>query len=723
MARNTQSRNTGARNAGRAGASPLLRWTVFLFLCSLVAGLSFAGGGYLGLTEKVAELEEPEDLSTHPTYIYSQPLGDNGESTRVIGSIFGGENRKTAPLDEMPQSLLDALVAKEDERFREHGGVDFWGITRALWTDVRAGGAVEGGSTITQQYARNAYLSQDRSVSRKLKEMALAVEIERQHSKDEILAKYLNTVYFGNNAYGAAAAAETYFDKSLGDLSISESAALVGLLTSPSTIGADPEEARWHRDTTLQQAFEGGYIARQDYVDALEEPLPEEWPAGAMAGGGLEGPQLTRNYTELVRDELVERYGSNTVLQGGLSVYTTLDLRAQEAAQETLYGEEGYLSGTEDPDAALVSLEPGTGKVRAMIGNRDQSSQFNLVTQAQRQPGSSFKPFALVAALEQGIDPETEFVSEDKEYELDHGFEETEEWQVENYGGTERGPISLQEALWESDNTVFTDLATNAGGRGLENGPEAIADAAERLGVSAQIDTDHPSLVLGAQEVSPMDMAKAYATIANYGRAVEPVTIERVVRDEDTSGEELVYEAPEPSGEQVIDEEVAEEAIRIMEGDIERGINSNASLGDRPAAGKSGTTDSFFDAWFIGFTPQLTTSVWLGYEEGGKTLDQVADGSPVVGTSYPADIWRDYNEIALDDEPVEEFRGDPLPEPEPPTRQASGTEEPEIPAEPAAAQPAAPPRDGAVPDPAAVPRAVPAAAVQEPAPGPMPGTE
>jgi penicillin-binding protein 1A len=442
-----------------------------------------------------------------------------------------------------------------------------------------------------------------------------------------------------------------------------------------------------------------------------------------MNGGGLEGPQLTRNYTELVRDELIERYGANTVLQGGLSVYTTLDLRAQEAAQETLYGEEGYLSGAEDPDAALVSLEPETGKVRAMIGNRDQSSQFNLVTQAQRQPGSSFKPFALVAALEQGIDRETEFVSEDKEYELDHGFEEAEEWRVENYGGTERGPISLQEALWQSDNTVFTDLATNAGGRGIEDGPETIADVAERLGVSAEIDTDHPSMVLGAQEVSPMDMAKAYATIANYGRTVEPQMMERVVRDEGTPEEELVYEAPEPSGEQVIDEEVAEEAIRIMEGDIEQGINSNASLGDRPAAGKSGTTDRFFDAWFIGFTPQLATSVWLGYEEGGRTLDEVADGSPVVGTNYPADIWRDYNEVALDGEPIEEFQGDQIPEPETPTRQASGAEAPEPPAEPAAAsssEAAAPPQngvEGAFPDQATAPQAVPAAAASNPVTG------
>src|SRR5918998_1197708 len=415
----------------------ILRAAGIFFLCVLVAALGLAAGGYLGLVRSVDKLGKPQNLETHPTYMYSAPLGGNDDSRRVIATIFQGENRKAAAKEEMPLHLLNALVAKEDERFMAHGGVDLWGIMRALYVDIRAGAAVEGASTITQQYVRNAYLSHDLSIIRKIKEALIAIEIERRNdNKDQILADYLNTVYYGNNAYGVGAAAETYFNKSVGDLTVAESATLVGILWSPSTLGEDRESSTYQRDLVLKKMFDAGYITYQEYTDAREEPLPGRWPVAPMVESGLTGPALTRDFAELVQEELVARYGANTVLQGDLSVYTTLDLEDQVTAREVLYDPSGYLPDPKGPDAALVSLEPETGRIRAMVGNRDQRSQFNLVTQGRRQPGSAFKPFALIAALEQGIDPETEFVSEEKEYILDMPrLEKPEKWTVQNYDG------------------------------------------------------------------------------------------------------------------------------------------------------------------------------------------------------------------------------------------------------------------------------------------------
>ena len=646
----------------------ILRGVGIILLCAVVAGVAFAAGGYAGLIRSVDRLGEPRNAETHPTYIYSAPLGGTGGSRRVIGTIFQGQNIKTASREEMPIYLLNALVAKEDERFMEHGGVDLWGIMRALWVDIRAGETVEGASTITQQYVKNAYLSHDRTWRRKIKEALIAIELERKNEdKDQILADYLNTVYFGNNAYGVQAASETYFNKSVEDLTVAESATLIGLLWSPSTLGQDREAAKVQRDLVLDKMAGAGYISRPDQISALEEPMPRRWPMAPMVESGLTGPSQTRDFAEMVQGELIDRYGVNTVLGGGLSVYTTLDLEAQVTAREILYAPDGYLPSEQSPDAALVSMQPETGRVTAIVGNRDPKAQFNLVTQGQRQPGSSFKPFALIAALEQGIDPKTEYVSEKKVYEVDVGTDRPERWKVKNYDSIERGTISLEEALWWSDNTVFTDLVMNAGGNGLDGGPAAVIDVAKRLGIEADFGArPHPSVVLGTQEVSPLDMATAYATIANGGRLVEPTVISRVVSDEGKAGEEMLYEAPtEPEGRQVIEPEIAHKATEIMIGDVTEGIAEDASLGERPVAGKTGTSESFFDAWFLGYTPQLLTGIWLGYAEGGQTLEYDLEYSRelngLAGGITPAQIWETYMEQVLAGEPIKEFEGVEIP--------------------------------------------------------------
>jgi membrane peptidoglycan carboxypeptidase len=646
----------------------ILRGVGIILLCAVVAGVAFAAGGYVGLIRSVDRLGEPRNVETHPTYIYSAPLGGTGGSRRVIGTIFQGQNIKTATREEMPIYLLNALVAKEDERFMEHGGVDLWGIMRALWVDIRAGETVEGASTITQQYVKNAYLSHDRTWRRKIKEALIAIELERKNEdKDQILADYLNTVYFGNNAYGVQAASETYFNKSVEDLTVAEAATLIGLLWSPSTLGQDREAAKYQRDLVLDKMAGAGYISRPDQISALEEPMPRRWPMAPMVESGLTGPSQTRNFAEMVQEELISKYGVNTVLRGGLSVYTTLDPEAQVTAREILYAPDGYLPIPQSPDAALVSMDPETGHITAMVGNRDPKSQFNLVTQGRRQPGSSFKPFALIAALEQGVDPDTRFVSEKKVYQVDAGTDEPERWRVKNYDGIERGTISLREALWWSDNTVFTDLVMNADGKGLENGPEAIADVANRLGISTNFpDHPNPSIVLGAYEVSPIDMATAYATIANGGRRVEPTMITRVVSDEGKDGERVLYEAPDhPEGKQVIDPEIAHEATEIMIGDVTQGIAEDASLGDRPVAGKTGTSENFFDAWFVGFTPQLLTGIWMGYADGGQTLEYDLEYARELNGLYggitPAQIWKTYMEQMLEGQPIEQFEGVEMP--------------------------------------------------------------
>ena len=331
-----------------------------------------------------------------------------------------------------------------------------------------------------------------------------------------------------------------------------------------------------------------------------------------------------------------------------------------------------------------------------MVGDRDANSQFNLVTQGRRQPGSSFKPFALIAALEQGIDPDTKYVSEKKEYKVDVGLDKPEKWKVQNYDGIVRGEISLEEALWWSDNTVFADLAMNAGGRGLKNGPEEIADVAKSCGITADFGPNIPSFDR-ARHVRGLSAGHgvAYATIANEGRRVEPTAISRVVSHEGESDEKILYMAPEhPEGKQVISEDIAHKATGIMVGDVTEGIAKDASLGDRPVAGKTGTSENFFDAWFIGYTPELVTGTWMGYAEGGQTLEYVLDYARKLhglsGGITPAEIWKTYTETILSGEPIEQFEGVEIPEKSrPPPRPA---EPPRTERTPAVPPVTAPPR-------------------------------
>ncbi|WP_273845212.1 transglycosylase domain-containing protein [Rubrobacter calidifluminis] len=643
------------------GATVRSRRLLLFLLTLLAAAAGFSAGGYIGLMRAVDRLGDPSGVSTGPTYIYSASLGKGDDTRRVIGIIYPARNHLKTPLRDMPPGLLNAVVVKEDRRFREHGGVDLWGIIRALYADLKAGRTVQGASTITQQYVKNAYLSPAPTLTRKLREALISIEIERHYSKDEILAKYLNTVYFGNNAYGVGAASETYFGKPVKDLTTAEAATLVGLLWSPSTLGSDKEAARKQRDLVLKKMLGAGYITEQDYERALHEPMPERWPSSPPHGSGLEAPMLTRDFAAMVEQELTRRYGTRAVLEGNLSVYTTLDLEDQTSAWDVLYGPSGHLSHPGYPDAALVSLDPRTGDIKAMIGGHGGKSDFNLATQGRRQPGSSFKPFALIAAIEQVISPKREYVSEKKTYHLRKPGGRTEVWKVDNYGGIERGPITLENALWQSDNTVFTDLVTNAKGRGLKDGPEKVVEVAREAGVEADYGRNPgPSVVLGTKETSPLEMAQGYATIANEGRRLKPRAIVRVMREEGKGREKILYDAPaSPGGERVIPKDVARKTLSIMIGDVTQGIAREAALPGRQVAGKTGTSENFFDSWFIGSTPQLTTAVWMGYAKGGKTLEGIIgpEAQQIGDAPTPTIIWHDYMQRALQGEPVERFDG------------------------------------------------------------------
>jgi len=601
-----------------------------------------AGAGFV-----LAQVDLPkEDPLLQSTFVCAADVTEACSADNAMAKLSGEEDRVSVPLAEMPQVFVDAVLAAEDRQFFSHNGIDPVGIGRALYRDLRNEGVRQGGSTITQQYAKNAYLSSERTILRKLKEAVLAVELERELSKEQILERYLNIVYFGRGAYGAEAAARAYYGKSIRDVGLAEAAYLAGLIRAPETADAsnDPERAAFRRDSVLRGMVRTGAITAEERDAALAVPLADM----VRQRSTRDGMTVTRGaefgstyYVEYVRRLLYERYGAEDVNGGGLRVYTTLDLGLQEAAHQAVWG---TLDRPDDPAGALVSVDDA-GRVLAMVGGRDfDASEVNLALGREaggtgRQPGSSFKPFVLATALEQGISLNSRF---DNEYEKVYpGANAGEDWEVSNYDRGNEGVMDLVDATEISSNTVYADLM-------LRVGPQNVVDLVKRLGVRSELPVVN-SLVLGAGEVSVLDMASAYSTFARDGEAIQPIVITKVERVH-PDGRVEVLETASTQAEQVLSENTAAQVTHVLRRVVTDGTGRGADFGG-PIAGKTGTTQDYRDAWFVGYTPKLTTAVWMGFPEpdaeGRPRSMEGVRGRDVTGGSFPAQIWRTFMQRAV----------------------------------------------------------------------------
>ena len=554
----------------------------------------------------------------------------------LLGSIPAERNRQPVPLSQINPWMARAAIAVEDRRFYEHGGVDYEGIFRAAWRDLTAGRVVEGGSTITQQLVRNLYISRERTFERKIKEACLAIKLSRAWSKDRILAAWMNQVYFGNHAYGVEAAAQTYFSKPAEDLNLIEAALLAGLPQAPSLYDpiAHPDAAFARRTKVLKALYDNGDISFYRYRAALGDRSLHLKP------GKLYTRIREPYFFGYVRDQLIAKYGVATVQSGGLRVYTTIDPAFQRAASDAIR-QTLYLK--DDPAAALVSINPANGAIRAMTAvypGRAQN-QFNLVAQARRQAGSTFKAFVLTEAVRQGINPASAtYYSAPFRYQPDPGIKP---WEVSTYSHTYSGLISVQQATLQSDNTVYAQLT-------LDVGPENVANMAHRLGVKSPLEPV-PSIGLGSNAVSPLDMASAYATLAAGGVYSEPMAIRKVIlaggKEDDKAG------WGHAARKRVIPDGVAYTVTKILEQNVLYGTGTRANFG-RPAAGKTGTTDDHADAWFCGYLPNLMAAVWVGYPRAEIPMENV-HGIAVAGGSFPAEIWRLFMERVMRYSPPRDF--------------------------------------------------------------------
>jgi len=562
----------------------------------------------------------------------------------LLGAIPAERNRQVVPLRRMSRWLPLATVAIEDRRFYSHGGIDAEGIARALWRDVKAGEVVEGGSTITQQLVRTLYISSERTFERKVTEACLAVKLDRKWSKDQILARYLNSVFYGNLAYGAEAASHTYFSRSASRLTLSQAALLAGLTKAPSSYDplADPAAAVARRNVVLRAMLQQGVITQRQFASASRSRSP------GLRPGNLYEEIRQPYFFGYVRNQLVRAYGAETVRSGGLRVYTTIQPRLQRLASQVI---SGTLTRRDDPAAALISIDPASGAIRAMtaIVPGRANNQFNLLSQARRQPGSTFKTFVLTAAVDRGMDPDsTYYVSAPFTYRPHEtgSCEDETWWCVKTYDSSYTGWTSVTNATLRSDNTVYAQLT-------LDVGPARVASMARRLGVRTPLDVRGqfvPAMGLGSIAVSPLDMASAYATLAAGGVYSEPTAIRKVVLP---SGKLDTRWASDRRRTRVVPDGVASVVTSILEDNIRYGTGTRAAL-DRPAAGKTGTTDEHADAWFVGYTPQLATAVWMGYTRGEIPMLDV-HGISVSGGSFPAEIWRRFMSPALEGTPVVDF--------------------------------------------------------------------
>jgi penicillin-binding protein 1A len=568
-------------------------------------------------------------------------------SGKPIGTLTSNQNKILLESGQISPNVKNAVVAIEDSRFYEHEGVDFEGIGRALFKDILSRSAAQGASTVTEQFVKDALAAQEsRTVFQKFREAVLAYRLEQRWSKDKILTEYLNTIYFGEGAYGIEAAARTFFGNAHPDcgsetepcaavLEPWEAALLAGVIASPSAYDPKlfPENALARRNLVLEKMYEQGYITQEQFEDGTQQALP--------APNDVEPPRLDSEapyFTSWLRQQLVERFGAAKTFFGGLEIKSTLDLELQAAAEEAVTG---YL-GEIGPTAALVVIDNRNAGIKAMVGGPDfDEAPFNLATLGHRQPGSSIKPIILATALQQGISPETVYESAPQVFTF--GKDDQELFEVKNYGDSYLGSASLATATTYSDNSVYAQVGLES----IKGGPRAIARTAHRLGVQTNLSTN-PAMVLGGlkEGVTPLEWTYAFSTLANDGDRVSgtlapipgdsPVAYTQVT---DGDGDLIKGGDNDSRHTQVLPADVAEEAKSILRSVVTSGTGVRADIGDESQWGKTGTTDDNGDAWFCGATEEVTACVWVGYADTLTPMTTEFSGGPVDGGTFPALIW------------------------------------------------------------------------------------
>ncbi len=633
----------GAKRRGKR-TSFLWRYRRVWFLLGVMAVTALAGGAWV-----LTQVPLPPEAALPQTTIIYDAAGNQ------IATLHGQENRFPVKLDQVPPIVQSAVIAAEDRKFFKHGGIDPLGILRATWADVRKKGATQGGSTITQQYVKQVYVGTDPTLWRKLREAVIAIKLERKLDKRQILERYLNTVYFGRGAYGIQAASRTWFGKDVAELGLKEAAYLVGLIRSPSggDLASDPDLAYELRTFVLQAMVETKAItpAQMAEVEAqkLESyvaPRTELDSTVSLQGIGAE------YYVQYVREQLEAAYSEDFVLRQGLRVQTSLDPELQRQAYDAVYG---LLDEPGDPAGSLVAID-GDGRVVAMVGGRDwRESQVNLAVGESgggsgRQGGSTFKPFALAAAVKDGYSLESSFRGPAK---IVLPFaDKGNDWEVTNYELASFGQVNLIDATVESVNTVYAQLVDTLG-------PEKVVDMAKELGITAELDPV-ASIALGTQNVSVMDMANAYSTLARGGVRIDPRVITKV------SMNDTVLPDTQPKGIRVLEKAQADQVNFTLEQVVARGSGTGAQVDSTKVKGKTGTTEDFGDAWFVGYTRSLTVAVWMGYPEGqSQQLLNVHGVKKVNGGSLPARIFQRFvSGLPPENDdtptPAPEFSGTPL---------------------------------------------------------------
>jgi penicillin-binding protein 1A len=572
-----------------------------------------------------------------------KPVGKGGDSTVYaadgtrLGRINADVARQPVSIKRVPKTLQRATVAIEDQRFYEHGGIDDEGIIRAAITDLEAGEAVEGGSTITQQLVRNLCIQNpERNLERKIVEAKLAQEYFEHHSRREILGSYLNIASYGtvegSTAVGVGAAAKIFFSRPVWKLDLAQAALLAGLPQAPSEYNPiiNPGAAKARRDEVLAKMAKLGYVGRARARAAIRSSLQLRVARDFFS-------HRQPYFFDYVEDRLLEHYGVNTVRRGGLKIYTTIDMHLQRVGLEAMRSTLPYST---DPASALVSIDPRDGHIRAMVSSTHYAqSQFNLAAQGHRQPGSTFKAFVLTTAIKQGVDPYSTYYTSKP---LDLNLPRWGHWEVHTADEGYQGTINLQQATVTSDNTVFAQLD-------LDVGPENVARTAEAMGITSHLD-GIPAEGIGGLRlgVSPLELTDAYATLASGGVHHDPVAIAEVVYP---NGHVDHPEGPKP--ERVLSRPVAWQVTRLLHDNITEGTGTAAYTGCSGEAGKTGTTDRYTDAWFSGYTPRLATAVWVGYPESNEIEMTDVHGIIVFGGTFPAEIW---NSVYTNGEiPCEEF--------------------------------------------------------------------